>query len=283
MRITGKVEGHEKLQRALSAISGAQLNKAISEGINMGAGRAKNMMRSEMQSVFDRPTRYILQSVQVQKKATPESLEALIAPVYLGGQGGDPQDILGPHEVGERRPDKRSEVRLRRAKLLPNGYQTAIPAVPFPGSDDGHGNLKGKFIVQLLSYLQTFGNLGDSGNMSDRRKQSIHRRGGKGARFVGPVRGHRFFVAGVQQKVWTVEGGEPVYKAVGPNRGKHLAPGIWAAMSGGRELRPVLMFVKAGVYKTRISLDQIREKSGVDQLVPRWIRGRIYEAWKNGG
>lgn len=288
VRITGRVQGAEKLQRALAAISGAQLNQAMAEGINMGAGRAKNAMRAEMQSVFDRPTPYILNAVQVHKKATPESLEALIAPTYMGGKGVDPQKILKAQEKGERRDDKRSEVALRRAQILPSGYQTAIPGDewggPFPGSHDGRGNLRGTFLAQLIGYFQAYGAAGGRANTSAKRKQAIQRYGSKSSKVMGPVRGHRFFVAGVQQKVWTVEGGEPVLKAVGRNRGKHLPLGIWAAMSGpGRDLKPVLMFVKTPSYTPRISLEQVRQKSGVDELVPKWIRGRIYDAAKKAG
>ncbi|MDR2325478.1 MAG: hypothetical protein LBE51_08785 [Acidovorax sp.] len=260
------------------------MQQAMAEGINMGAGRAKNAMRQEMQSVFDRPTPYILNAVQVHKKATPESLEALIAPTYMGGKGVDPQKILKAQEKGERRADKRSEVALRRAQILPSGYQTAIPEAPFPGSDDGRGNLRGTFLAQLIGYFQAYGTAGGRANTSAKRKQAIQRYGSKSSKFMGPVRGHRFFVAGVQQKVWTVEGGEPVLKAVGRNRGKHLQPGIWAAMSGpGQDLRPVLMFVKTPNYTPRISLEQVRQRSGVDELVPKWIRGRIYEAAKRAG
>lgn len=280
VRITGKVEGAEKLQRAMAAISGPRLNQAISEGINMGAGRAKNAMRAEMQSVFDRPTPYALNAVQVHKKATPERLEAMVAPTYMGGKGVDPQKFLEAQEEGGRRQDKRSEVALRRAGILPRGYQTAIPATPFVGSDDGRGNLRGAFLVQLLAYFQAFGEQGAHANMKAKRKQAIHLRGGKSAKFVGPVRGHRFFVAYGSARGgarWTAKGDND-------RRASSLAPGIWAATgTGGVDVRPVLMFVKTASYTPRISLEQVRQRSGVDELVPKWIRGRIYEAAKRAG
>ncbi|MEG2469009.1 MAG: hypothetical protein RSB86_16665 [Comamonas sp.] len=288
LRITGKVEGAEKLQRALAALSGPQLNQAISEGINMGAGRAKNTMRTEMQSVFDRPTPYILNAVQVFKKATPDSLEAVITPTYMGKKGVDPQKILAAQEDGGRRADKKSEVLLRRAHILPSGYQTAIPGDryggPFPGSHDGRGNLRGAFIASVIGYLQAYGDAGGRANTSAKRKKAIQQHGSRRDKSAGPVRGYRFFVAGTQQKVWTVEGGEPVLKAVGRTRGKRLRPGIWAAMGpAGKDLRAVVMFVKTPNYTPRISLEQIRQRSGVDELVPKWIRGRIYEAAKKAG
>lgn len=270
IRITGKVEGAEKLQRALAAISGPELNKAISEAINMGAGRAKNAMRAEIRSVFDRPTPYIVNAVDTHKKATPESLEAWVAPTYMGGKGVEPQKILKAQEMGGRRSDKRSEVALRRAGILPSGYQTAIPKTPYPGSDDGRGNLRGPFLVQLISYLQAFGEQGYKANMSRVGYQRVHRGTKKQA-------GRRYFVS-----YGAMRGGARMTAKNEPDgRSQHFAAGIWAAAgTGGVDVRPVLMFVRTPKYTPRISLEQIRKSSGVDELVPKWIRGRIYEAAK---
>lgn len=278
--ITARVQGKEKFERAMATLTGPQLHQAMAEAINMGAGRVKNVMRQEMQSVFDRPTPYALNAVQTHKKATATDLNALVAPTYMGGKGIDPQKFLAAQEEGGRRQDKRSEVALRRVGILPRGYQTAIPATPFAGSDDGRGNLRGSFVVQLISYFQAFGEQGYRSNMSDKRKQAIQQRGGKGAKFVGPVRGHRFFVAYGKARGgarWTAKGEND-------RRASNLAPGIWAATgTGGADVRPVLMFVKNASYTPRISVEQVRLHSGVDELVPKWIRGRVYEAAKRVG
>lgn len=279
-RITARVEGKERFERAMAGLTGPQVHQAMAEAINMGAGRVKNVMRQEMQSVFDRPTQYALNAVQVQKKAAPNDLTAMVAPTYMGGKGVDPQKFLAAQEEGGRRQDKRSEVALRRAGILPRGYQTAIPATPFAGSEDGRGNLRGSFLVQLISYFQAFGEQGYRANMSDERKKAIHNSGGKGARFRGPVRGHRFFVAYGKARGgarWTAKGEND-------RRASNLAPGIWAATgTGGADIRPVLMFVKTPTYTPRISVEQVRQRSGLDEVVPRWIRGRVYEAAKSAG
>lgn len=279
-RITAHVQGKDRFERAMATLTGPQLREAMAEAINMGAGRVKNVMRQEMQSVFDRPTPYALNAVQTHKKATATDLNAMVAPTYMGGKGVDPQKFLAAQEEGGRRQDKRSEVALRRAGILPRGYQTAIPATPFTGSDDGRGNLRGSFVVQLISYFQAFGEQGHRANMTDKRKQGIQQRGGKGAKFVGPVRGHRFFVAYGRARGgarWTAKGEND-------RRASNLAPGIWAATgTGGADVRPVLMFVKNASYTPRISVEQVRLRSGVDELVPKWIRGRVYEAAKRVG
>lgn len=278
--ITARVQGKDKFERAMATLTGPQLQQAMAEAINMGAGRVKNVMRQEMQSVFDRPTPYALNAVQTHKKATATDLNAMVAPTYMGGKGVDPQKFLAAQEEGGRRQDKRSEVALRRVGILPRGYQTAIPSTPFAGSEDGRGNLRGSFLVQLISYFQAFGEQGHRANMSDKRTKAIHTRGGKAPKFVGPVRGHRFFVAYGKARGgarWTAKGEND-------RRASNLAPGIWAATgTGGADVRPVLMFVKNPTYTPRISVEAVRVRAGLDEVVPRWIRGRVYEAAKRAG
>lgn len=277
MRIDIKPEGGDRYKRALAGLDGGQIALATAEAINMGAGRVKNSMRAEMQSVFDRPTGYVLQSVQVVKKATAGDLNALVAPTYMGGKGVDPQQILAAQEDGGRRRDKRSEKALRTAGILPIGYQTAIPATPYPGSDDGRGNLKGSTLVQLIAYFQAFGEQGYRANMTKGRMQALHQRGGKGARFMGPVKGIRYIVAYGRLR----GGARATARGEYDKRASNLPPGIWAVTgTGGADVRPVLMFVRGGNYKPRISLDGVRKRSGIDELVPRWVRGRVYDAFR---
>lgn len=109
------------------------------------------------------------------RKATPERLSVEIEPTYFGGKGVDPQKILQAQEFGGARRDKRSEAALRRIGILPSGYQTAIPETPYPGSDDGRGNIRGGFLVKLLSYFQAMGEQGYKANMTDRRKARLHK------------------------------------------------------------------------------------------------------------
>lgn len=240
--------------------------------IRLGAkviGQAE-ALQDEMRAVFKDPTDYILRSPRV-KMATPDRLSVTIEPAYMGGKGVDPQKILNAQAWGGRRRDKRSEVALRRAGILPNGYQTAIPERPFPGSDDGRGNLKGSFLVQLISYFQAFGEQGYRANMTAKRKGSIHRGTAK-------VAGRRYFLGGDHgQKVWTVENGEPVLKAVGVRK-SHLAPGIWAAYGpGGKQVAPVLMFVRQGTYRPRLDMDKVAKRADAENYLAKRVRFRIRE------
>lgn len=258
MQLELKIENLEKVRDALNKLSGAQARQAYANAINDVAKKLQYDMRAELRRAFDRTTPYVANSPK-RVEATPENLSARVVPTIdarnLPSKGGkigvDQQKILQAQEFGGRRRDKRSEAALRRAGILPSGYQTAIPATPFPGSDDGHGNLRGNFLQQLLSYFQAYSEQGFKANMTARRKRTIHKGTAK-------AQGRRYFVS------------------YGRLRGQHLAPGIWAAQgTHGVDVRPVLMFVRAATYRPRISMEQIARDSGAQDYLDRRVRARI--------
>jgi hypothetical protein len=254
-----EVKGLEKVQAQLRKLSQGQLNQANSKAINDAAFHARKGIQDAMARNFDRPTPYIMRSVRV-VMASPEDLNAWIEPTYMGGKGIDPQKILKAQAFGGPRRDKRSEKLLRNAGLLPAGYMTAIPEKPYPGSDDGSGNLRGPFLVQLLSYFNAFGEQGYKANMSERRRQKIHNlvRTDKGYKTINGV---VYFVS------------------YGKLRGQHLAPGIWAKTGiHGVNVRPVVLFVRAPVYKPRLNMDEISREIGLQAKYESRLRYRIRQA-----
>lgn len=270
IKLDAKVLGMADALRVLHNLTGPQAARAHAKALNDTAFEIRRAMQDEMRTVFNSPTDYILRSPRVHM-AKPDKLTVTIEPAYMGGKGVDPQKILSAQTWGGRRRDKRSEVALRRAGILPNGLQTAIPASPYPGSDDGRGNLKGSFLVQIISYFQAFGEQGYRANMTDKRKGAIH----KGSKRAA---GRRYFVINADggQKVWTVVGGEPVFKASGKR--SHLAPGIWAASgTGGADVRPVLMFVKQGSYTPRLDMDKVAKRADAENYLAKRIRYRLRE------
>ncbi|WP_445287685.1 hypothetical protein [Variovorax atrisoli] len=253
MRLELRLNGLGEVRETLAKLSGKQARTAYAAALNDAGFQVRRAMRNELSSVFDRPTPYVVNSVFV-RQATAERLSVAIEPTYYGGKGIDPQQILQAQEFGGARRDKRSEVALRRAGILPAGFQTAIPRVPFPGSDDARGNLRGSFLVQLIAYFQAFGEQGYRANMTAKRRATLHR---------GTKRqsGRRYFVA---------------YGRLRSGPTAHLSPGIWAAQgTHGVDLRPVLMFVRIGVYRSRLSMESIAERSGVEEYLQRRLRFRI--------
>lgn len=255
MRVTVGFNGSglASVQAQLAKLSGQQAKQAYADGLSDGGFRARREWQREMREQFDRPTPYILKSVYV-RKATPERLSVDIEPTYFGGKGVDPQKILQAQEFGGARRDKRSEAALRRIGILPAGYQTAIPGTPFPGSDDGRGNVRGGFLVRLLSYFQAMGEQGYKANMTDKRKARLH----KGTK---DREGVRFFIA---------------YGRLRGGPTQHLAPGIWAATGqDGFIVRPVLMFVRDGTYESRINRERVAERADLEPYVERRIRYHV--------
>ena len=251
-----RVDGLEKVQDLLSRLDRDGLRNATAKALTDGGFQARKVLQQELVDVFDRVTPYISKSVYV-KPAAADRLVAEVLPTYYGGKGVDPQKILQAQEFGGRRRDKRSELALRRIGILPAGYQTAIPAKPYPGSDDGRGNVKGSFLVQLMSYFAAFGEQGYRANMTARRKRTINRGTAKQA-------GRRYFVS---------------YGSLRSGKTSHLAPGIWAASgTDGVIVQPVLMFIRSPGYRPRLSMERVARKADVMTYIERRLRYRIRQA-----
>lgn len=271
VQLSAQVLHQAELLRSLHGLTGQQAARAYAKALNDTGFEIRRAMQQEMRAVFDNPTDYILRSPRV-RMAKPDKLSVTIEPAYMGGKGIDPQKILNAQTWGGRRNDKRSEVALRRAGILPVGYQTAIPdearGGPYPGSDDGRGNLRGAFLVQLISYLQAFGEQGYKANMSAKGYQRVHRGTKKQT-------GRRYFVAYGHMR----GGNRLTKKDEADERTAHLQPGIWAVTgTGGSDLRPVLLFVKQGTYQPRLDMDKVAQRADAEAYLARRIRFRLREA-----
>ncbi|MPS93352.1 MAG: hypothetical protein E2583_06635 [Comamonas sp.] len=272
IQLSARMMNQAEVLRQIRGLTGPQAAKAYAKALNDTGFEVRRAMQDEMRAVFDRPTDYILRSPFV-RMATAAKLSVTIEPTYMGGKGIDPQKILDAQTWGGRRRDKRSEVALKRVGILPAGYQTAIPdearGGPYPGSDDGKGNLRGPFLVQLISYFQAFGEQGYKANMSEKGYQRVHRGTKKQA-------GRRYFVAygGERDAPRTTRKGEPDARAA------HLARGIWAVSgTGGVLVRPVLLFVKPKRgYQPRFDMDKVAKRADAQAYLERRIRYRLREA-----
>lgn len=267
IQLTAAVLNTAGVTDVLRKLSGSQAKQAYAKALNDAGFQVRREMQAEMRSRFDRVTAYVERSPRV-VVATPERLSVTIEPAYMGGKGVDPQRILQAQAFGGARRDKRYEVALRRAGILPNGLQTAIPEQPYPGSDDGRGNLRGPFIVQLLSYFKSFGEQGYKANMTDKRRRNVHRGTKKTA-------GRRYFVSYGQHR----GGARRTASGDFDNRASNLPAGIWAASgTGGVDVRPVLMFVRAGSYRPLLDLARVAAKADVQNYLDRRVRFRVREA-----
>ena len=257
----------DAVSQLLRDMAGPKARGAYAKALNDAGFHVRKTMQDEMRSKFDRVTPYMERSPFV-RRATADKLEVSIEPTYMGGKGVDPQKILQAQSFGGRRRDKRSEAALRRVGILPNGYQTAIPRDPYPGSDDGRGNLKGSFLVQIISYFQAFGEQGYRANMTDKRKRNLRKQQGIGyiatKKVYKTTLGVRYFVS---------------YGRMRDTGTRHLPAGIWAARGvHDVTLKPVLMFVRSGSYQPRLSMDDVNQAADTQNYLDRRVRFRIREA-----
>lgn len=290
MQFDVKATNLDKVMDLIAQMSGEQMRQAQANALNILGAKMRKDMISVIRSSFDRPSAFIT-SAPKYFAARPDKLNVTVLPtmhsegewVSGGKVGVDPQDVLQAQEFGGRRRDKKSEVVLRRAGLLPAGYQTAIPRQPFPGSTDAYGNISGAFMQQLLSYLQLYGEQGYRANMSAAKRRELNLYGKTGLskraqQQSGPRMGRRYFVAGTRVES-RFEGGE---HKVGPVRLKgtaHLQPGVWANVGTG-QLKPVLIFVRTPTYSPRLSMEGVFNLADRKEFFEKALRGQIRELMK---
>lgn len=247
------------LQGLLDSLRAApeRVHRAQVNAINDVAFEVQGAWKAEMTREFDRVTPYVLRSIWVDR-ATVLNPGARIWPRYMGGKGVDPAKVLAAEVRGGVRSSKRFERSLRAAGILPAGM-AAVPSSSIdPEYIDAYGNVKGSFIVQLLSYLRAFSEQGYRANMTDKRRDKLAQRG-RTERGFATIRGVEYFVS----------------HGPGERNGRpqHLAPGIWSRRGiHGSDLRPVFLFTRSmPAYTKRLDLKGIGE---------RVVRGSFEAAFK---
>lgn len=264
-----QILGLDRVKERLAALSGAEFNRACAGALNDEAFRLREEMQAHMRQKFDRVTPHIEKSPSY-KKATPENMEVTVWPKTHGSKDIDAQKILQAQEFGGRRADKRFEVALKRAGVLPQGHQAVTPRDPFPGSDDGYGNISGPFIRHLLSYFEANP---PGKNMSEKTRAKVHKTGNvrRAKGMQGPLMGgRRYFVVAKGQKLQGVS--RSTHKEI------DLKPGIWADVSG--RISPVLLFVRAGSYKPLLDMASLRKEQERAEFIGKRLRARIHQTYE---
>lgn len=217
------------------------VRKAAATALTDAAYEGKKAIEKEMGKVFDRPTRYTLNSLRIKRARSNH----LIAEVWVknkldAGKGTSPEDYLLPQIYGGSRNLKRFEHALRKRGILPPGMY----AVPGPGADmDANGNMSRGQIVQILSYLQAFGEQGYRAN-STAASRARMARGSKSKRSIA------YFVS----------------------HGGRLAAGVWkrTQFAFGSAIKPVIMFVQSPRYTKRLKFHEIGYTVARREFVPRF-------------
>lgn len=247
-----------------------QIRFAAARALNDTAWAQRNDMVMAMASAFDRPTPWILRSMWLGKRATAQSLEAWVYPRDMGGKSVDPTNILRPEAFGGERKAKRSELAFRRIGILPAGFAMVPSRALLASSNaDAYGNVKGSFIVQLLSYLQAFGEQGYRANMRPERRRQLAkvRRSERGFK---QITGVEYFVSHGR--------GTRVTRARVNGQAQQLPAGIWQRSgTHGADVKPVFLFVRQPRYQARVPLLAVFRATGTREF-PRRFAAAVAES-----
>ena len=202
-----------------------QVRFASSLAINRTAQVVRDTLKTEMQTVFDRPTPWTMNSLQI----TPATKQRLEAKVWfkVPPRFTENKHYLEPQVYGGGRPFKGAERLLHMTFNLPRGWY----ALPGPSARlDSYGNMSRGQLVQILSALRSLP-------------------AGIGNRPVkyGLTRGSR------------APKNQPQFFVIQPYRGSHLNPGVWMRGSN-RSAVQVLSFVPNVSYRKRFSFFEICQR-----------------------
>lgn len=209
-----------------------QIPFVIASSLTKTAVKVKPEIRQEMERVFDRPTRYTLNSIFVQPaKKTDENPTARVwikdrqesALSTARFTSGTPAaEYLLPQISGGSRTLKRFEVRLANAGILPNG----MFVVPGQGAKlDRNGNLDLGEMIAVMSKLRA---------IDTALRSNQHRK--RAAKYERA----QYFVS----------------------RGERLHRGIWQHMPGGR-VKPIYIFVDRVTYRRIFEFDRVAKEAAL--------------------
>lgn len=208
--------------RHLDNVQREQIPFATSVALNNAAAKSLPDMSREVRDSFDRPTPWIQKSARYTKATKAKPSITFGYDVFGNKQGVTAGKVLSAEVHGGERRLKRFEVALQRRGFLPSGM-FAVPgeAAADLGMIDSYGNMKGSAIVQIMSKLGAFQEMGFTANATN---------------------GKRKRKAGRDNVYWV---GKP---------GRNTPLGVWLIdekSSGRGRLRPVLVFVKSARYEKR--------------------------------
>lgn len=220
-----QMRGLDELRRTLSTFSDRRFNAVIATALTRTAMAARDAVREEMPRRFDRPSPYTLNSLFVR----PARADRLVAQVGVKDEIGTTRSgtpatrFLLPNVEGGGRRLKRFERVLEAVGVLPPGMMTVQAA---GARLDAYGNMARGQITQVLSQLRAQTTAGYMRNLAPGRKGIASQRRAGGRYFVMPP-------------------------------GRRAAAGVYQREFVGRNITPVLLFVKPPTYPARFDFDGI--------------------------
>lgn len=250
MQIILKMDGMEEIKRKLSAMPG-QINKAASLALARTGNAIRDAEQKEMQTVFDRPTRWTLGAMRVSSVRNLHVTVGIIDPAKYKRAAM----YLDTQITGGARRMKAFERALQANGAMPTGWL----AVPGEGAKlDEFGNMSAGQIVQILAWFKSAeGRPGYKMNMTD---------AGRAKRRKGTKRKMGF-----------------EYVAVMPGKQRNLKqPGIYQRFTTGfgKSIKPILIFVSSARYKPLFNFERVARDT-FTRVMPIEISKSINNALNN--
>lgn len=213
-------------------MAGEQLPFATALALTKTGQDVKARLEREMGERFDKPTPYTRRAFRL-IPATKTDLRAVVT------WREDARNYLAPQVYAGQRRAKALETALRAAGHLPAGWF----AVPGAGARlDPFGNMDRGQVIQVLSQLRITMTAGYTRNMSFANRKAIA---------AQRKAGGRFFV-------------------IKPDAG-HGQPGVYQREFSGRNISPVVIFVRSAVYRVRLPMQQITQDVVAQRFEPNFI------------
>ncbi|MFQ5736622.1 MAG: hypothetical protein ACE5GY_07135 [Thermodesulfobacteriota bacterium] len=159
LEVSFDLEGVEELARELDDMGKRQMPYATKEAINATAKRIVKAEQGTMKQVFDRPTRWTLNSMRIEY-AKKNRLHGRVS-FKDAGKNRPASSYLSIETEGGARGEKGFERRLRAAGYLPPGWYV----VPAKGARlDRYGNITRGMHTKILSDLRAHADVGVTSN-----------------------------------------------------------------------------------------------------------------------
>jgi hypothetical protein len=215
-------------------VSSKQATFALSKTINDSLYSIKEDYLKSFETIFDKPNMNYLKTAFTVKKSTKTNLAGMIeVSPWDMGKGQTPEAVLLHHVIGGDRPLKRFE-----KAMIGSGFMNSnMIAVPAGGAKiDQYGNIKGSFSSMLISYFGAYRKAGFDGNMKQETRDKMAR--------YAKIKKTKY---DRKNKAKVING--VVYFM---SNGGKFAAGIWAKTGhSGRNIKPVILFVRTPNYKKR--------------------------------
>lgn len=227
MRLVG-----QNLPRAVPYVK-ASLLTGLAQQVRAGVVK-------QLPVAFDRPTDFTLRGVYT-KPATKTAPTAVVYfPESHAASGKSKREYIRPGAQGSSaRAQKRSELLLTRAGVLPAGWVTVPGRFAMQSLLDGNGNMKGTYYRQIIRNLQ------------------LKATAARAARPIAPGSVKRAARMGVENEFFAVAPGRNALA----KGGGWLPPGVYRRTGArGQVLQQYLKFVRKASYQRRLDMAEVANK-----------------------